>query len=177
MVDIVTIIFSLVVMGLWVIKNLEVIKLTKQIKRTGGNAFVPIENAQHINYFYEYTVSFTVFTSMLKFCRLLSFQKAFKQIAATIKLCFIGLSTFVVEFVIVFGSFCCFFFFILSANLRNFLDINHTVQNTLAMAIGKFNFGALRAANEGAAWIFFAFSSKFSPVILRAIYVSMQLPS
>ena len=160
MVDIVTIFFSLVVMGLWVIKNLEVIKLTKQIKRTGGNAFIPIEKTMQINSYYDYTVSFTVFTSMLKFCRLLSFQKAFKQIAATIKLCFIGLSTFVVEFVIVFGSFCCFFFFILSANLRNFLDINHTVQNTLAMAIGKFNFGALRAANEGAAWIFFAFSSK-----------------
>ena len=167
------------------------IKLTKQIKRTGGNAFVPIEKTMQINSYYDYTVSFTVFTSMLKFCRLLSFQKAFKQIAATIKLCFIGLSTFVVEFVIVFGSFCCFFFvsslqldfllsmfqFILSANLRNFLDINHTVQNTLAMAIGKFNFGALRAANEGAAWIFFAFSSKFSPVILLAIYVSMQLLS
>ena len=88
-----------------------------------------------------------------------SFQKAFKQIAATIKLCFSGLSTFVVEFIIVFGSFCCFFYFVLNSSLRNFKDIGSTVQNTIAMSIGKFNFGSLRAASEMAAWIFFAFSS------------------
>lgn len=90
---------------------------------------------------------------------LFSFQKAFKQIAATIKLCFIGLGTFVVEFVIVFGSFCCFFYFVLNSKLRNFYDVVHTVQNTIAMSIGKFNFGSLRAASQMAAWIFFAFSS------------------
>ena len=89
-----------------------------------------------------------------------SFQKAFKQIAATIKLCFVGLSTFVVEFVIVFGSFCCFFYFVLNTKLRNFYDVIHTVENTIAMSIGKFNFGSLRAASELAAWIFFGFSSK-----------------
>ena len=90
-----------------------------------------------------------------------SFQKAFKQIAATIKLCFVGLSTFVVEFIIVFGSFCCFFYFVLSTKLRNFYDIIHTVENTIAMSIGKFNFGSLRAASEMAAWIFFVFSSEY----------------
>ena len=88
-----------------------------------------------------------------------SFQKAFRQIAATIKLCFIGLSTFIVEFIIVFGSFCCFFFFMLSAYLSNFRDMLRTVENTLAMAIGKFNFASLKEASEMAAWIFFAFSS------------------
>ena len=95
-------------------------------------------------------------TSLMLVC----FQKAFKQIAATIRLCFIGLSTFVVEFCITFGSFCCFFFFILSADLKNFIDIVHTLENTLTMAIGKFNFAALKEANTLAAWIFFAFSSK-----------------
>ena len=97
-----------------------------------------------------------------------SFQKAFKQIAATIKLCFSGLSTFVVEFIIVFGSFCCFFYFVLNSSLRNFKDIGSTVQNTIAMSIGKFNFGSLRAASEMAAWIFFAFSSMDFPFILSS---------
>ena len=35
-----------------------------------------------------------------------------------------------------------------------------TWENTLAMAIGKFNFSSLKEASEIAAWIFFAFSSK-----------------
>ena len=98
--------------------------------------------------------------------QIFSFQKAFKQIAATIKLCFSGLSTFVVEFIIVFGSFCCFFYFVLNSSLRNFKDIGSTVQNTIAMSIGKFNFGSLRAASEMAAWIFFAFSSMEFPFVL-----------
>ena len=117
-VDVFTIGLSVLTIGLWLLRSWKVLELTKKIGETRGNEFIPIENAQHINYFYEYTVSFTVFTSMLKLCRLLSFQKAFKQIAATIKLCFVGLSTFVVEFIIVFGSFCCFFYFVLSTKLR-----------------------------------------------------------
>ena len=44
--------------------------------------------------------------------------------------------------------------------VRNFYDILHTVENTIAMSIGKFNFGSLRAASEMAAWIFFVFSSE-----------------
>lgn len=103
----------------------------------------------------------TVFTSTLKACRILSFQKAFMQIGATIKLCFKGLSTFIVEFTIVFIAFSSFFYFVLKNHLENFLDFVRTVENTIAMSIGKFNFSALKSANELAAWIFFAFSRKF----------------
>ena len=101
---------------------------------------------------------------------MLSFQKAFKQIAATIKLCFVGLSTFVVEFVIVFGSFCCFFYFILGSDLKNFYTFPFTIQNTIAMSIGKFNFAALRAASETAAWIFFVFS-----IVVNMILINMMM--
>ena len=83
------------------------------------------------------------------------------QISATIRLCFVGLSTFFVEFSIVFCAFSAFFFFVLKNDLENFRDFIRTLENTLAMSIGKFNFGALRAADEMAAWIFFVFSSKF----------------
>ena len=82
------------------------------------------------------------------------------QISATIKLCFSGLSTFVVEFCIVFIAFCAFFYFVLKNDLENFRDFIRTVENTLAMSIGKFNFAALKAASPIAAWIFFVFSSK-----------------
>ena len=64
------------------------------------------------------------------------------------------------EFSIVFCGFSAFFFFVLKNDLENFRDFVRTLENTLAMSIGKFNFGALRAADEMAAWIFFVFSSK-----------------
>ena len=87
--------------------------------------------------------SFINFTSVLLLLKLNLFQ---------------GLSTFVVEFSLVFGAFCSFFFFVLKNDLENFRDFTRTVENTMAMSIGKFNFAALRAADELAAWIFFVFS-------------------
>ena len=133
-----------------------------QIRQTRGNSYIRLDSIAWLYDFYGYVMSVTVFTSTLKICRILSFQKAFMQIGATIKLCFAGLSTFVVEFLIVFVAFSAFFFFVLQNYLESFLDFPNTFENTLAMSIGKFNFGALKAANQLAAWIFFAFSRKFS---------------
>ena len=87
-VDVFTIFFSIVVVALWGLKvflfsylyiiffsqTLKVIELTKQIGKTAGNAFVPIEKVMQINSYYDYSVSITVFTSMLKFCRLLRYH-------------------------------------------------------------------------------------------------------
>ena len=124
------------------------------------------------NSLYQTVLSITVFTSTLKFCKMLSFHKAFMQISATIKLCFSGLSTFVVEFLIVFCAFCSFFFFVLKNDLENFRDFLRTFENTLAMSIGKFNFSALREADTLAAWIFFVFSSKsrFHQRVVKYVY-------
>ena len=119
-----------------------------------------MDNVANIFRLYQYAIYTIVFTSTLKGCRILSFQKAFMQIGATIKLCFHGLSTFIVEFVIVFVAFSSFFFFVLQNYLDNFVTFITTVENTLAMSIGKFNFGALKSADPMAAWIFFAFSRK-----------------
>ena len=44
------------------------------------------------------------------------------------------------------------------------------MKNTLAMAIGKFNFASLRAANEMAAWIFFVFS-----ICVNMILINMMM--
>ena len=134
--------------------------MTRQISETRGNSYIRLTIPSMINTYYEYVLSFTVFTSTVKFSKLISFHKAFMQITATIRLCFVGLSTFGVEFSIVFGAFSGFFFFVLKNHMQNFRDFSRTLQNTIAMSIGKFNFGALRAADEMAAWIFFVFSSK-----------------
>ncbi len=123
-----------------------------------------------LNIYYNYLLSMTVFTSTAKFSRLLSFQRAFMQISATIKLCFQGLSTFFVEFALVFGGFSAFFYFILRTHLENFRDFIRTLENTMAMSIGKFNFGALRAADVLAAWVFFVFS-----LVVNLVLINMMM--
>ncbi len=91
---------------------------------------------------------------------MISFHKVFDQISDTMKMIFDDLAAFMVEFFFVFAAFASFFFFVLNNDLDNFRDEVHTVEYTLAMSIGKFNFLALRRANEVAAWAFFVFSSK-----------------
>ncbi len=112
-----------------------------------------------MNYYYNVTIAFIVFTSTLKFSKMISFHRVFDQISDTLKMIFNDLAAFMVEFFFVFAAFASFFFFVLNNDLDNFRDEVHTVEYTLAMSIGKFNFMALRRANVVAAWAFFVFSS------------------
>lgn len=161
---------SVTAIGLYVAKKYVVLEMLKTIEKTKGNRYERLDMVSLINETYEYVMAFTVFFSTIKFSKLISFHKAFMQISATIKLCFSGLSTFVVEFSIVFGGFSAFFFFALKNDLENFRDFIRTLENTLAMSIGKFNFGALREADEMSAWIFFAFS-----IVVNMILINMMM--
>ena len=88
----------------------------------------------------------------------------------TIRLCFIGLASFAVEFGIVFMAFSSFFFYMLRTHLENFRDITRTVMNVIAMSIGKFNFGAIKDANMLAAVIFFVFS-----IVVNMVLINMMM--
>ena len=86
--DIFTMVLSIAALALYVAKRFIVIQLTSQFEETRGNSYIRLTYVSLINQYYEYLVSMTVFTSTVKFSKLLSFQKAFMQIGATIKLCF-----------------------------------------------------------------------------------------
>ena len=86
--DLATVLLSLLAIVLHVLKLFVVLELTKEVAASRGNAYVRLTYAAVLNKYYEYIIAATVFTSTIKFTRLLSFQKAFMQIAATMKLCF-----------------------------------------------------------------------------------------
>ena len=69
--DVFTICLSALAIGLWLLKTWVVLNLTQRISKTRGNEYLSLEEAQTVNHWYEYTVSITVFTSLLKLCRLL----------------------------------------------------------------------------------------------------------
>ncbi len=83
-------------------------------------------------------------------------KKLLLQIAATIRLCFDGLRTFFVEFAIVFVGFSAFFYFILKNSMENFRDFVRSLENTMAMSIGKFNFKVSAVLR----FVFFLFEKK-----------------
>ena len=87
--DVLTVVLSIFAVILYVIKWLVVMEVTKEINESKGNRYIRLSYPALLNQYYEYLLSMTVFFSTVKFSKLLSFQKAFMQIAATIKLCFL----------------------------------------------------------------------------------------
>ena len=88
MADCLTVVLSVLAVVLYVIKWLVVKDITDRINETKGNQYIRLTIPALLNQYYEYLLSMTVFFSTIKLSKLLSFQKAFMQIAATIKLCF-----------------------------------------------------------------------------------------
>ena len=86
-----------------------------------------------------------------------------------------GLSTFFIEFLIVFMGFTCFFFFLLKNQLETFRDIIRAAQNTIAMSIGKFNFGDIKDADLLAAWIFFGFSITVNMILINMMIAIINI--
>ncbi|XP_040583519.2 location of vulva defective 1 [Lepeophtheirus salmonis] len=170
-----TILFSYTAIALFIVRLIIVRETTKRISMTRGNEYIRLTIPALINTYYEYSISFIAFTTSLKLCKLLGFQKTFRQIGLTIKLCFVGLSTFFIEFCILFGAFCSFFYFVLRNDLEKFRDFLRSFENTLAMSIGKFNFSELRDANLLAAWIFFAFSIAINMVLINMVMSIINL--
>ena len=158
---------SLCAIALYIAKAVVVQNMTKEVNETRGNEYIRLTYVALVNEYYTYVMSFTVFTSTLKFCKLLAFLRAFKQTAATIRISVDGLSTFFVEFMVVFMGFTCFFYFVLKNDMENFRDFIRSLENTMAMSIGKFNFQAIREADEMAAWIFFIFSVTVNMILIN----------
>ena len=70
-VDVFTISLSLLAIALYILKNWVVLKLLKKISETRGNEYLSIDEAKSVNAQYELVVSITVFSSLLKLCKLL----------------------------------------------------------------------------------------------------------
>lgn len=77
--DFFTVIMSIVAIGLYLARALITKSMTETFNETKGNKYIRLTYAALVNEYYTYVVSFTVFTSSLKFCKLLSFNRAFMQ--------------------------------------------------------------------------------------------------
>ena len=85
MADLSTIIISLAAIAMFVAKELAVMDVVRLVNETKGNSYLRLNFAMDLTEYYELLLSFTIFTSTAKATKLISFHKAFMQIAATIR--------------------------------------------------------------------------------------------
>ena len=79
-IDIITVILSIIAIALYITRALLTTKITRTFNESGGNDYIRLTYTNTINQYYTYIIAFNVFTATLKFCRLLSFHRAFLQV-------------------------------------------------------------------------------------------------
>jgi len=78
--DLATVIISYLALALYLARFFVVGAMTEEVNKTKGNKYLRLTYVTLLNELYTYAVAMTVFTSTLKFCKLLSFHKAFMQV-------------------------------------------------------------------------------------------------
>lgn len=135
--------------------------------RTYGNAYVRMDSAVYVDVIYVYIMGMVMFASILKLIKLLQFNKRMGTLALTIERCWDELSYFFVAFGVIFFAFCCLFYFMFLTQLPEFSYIGGSIQMCFSMLLGKFEFQAMKEANELSPVLFFVFSVLNSMVLIN----------
>ncbi|KAF2367013.1 PLAT/LH2 domain [Trinorchestia longiramus] len=135
--------------------------------RTYGNAYVRVDSAVLVDQYYIYTMGFIMFVCILKLIKLLQFNKRMDILALTISRCWDELSYFFIAFGVIFFAFCVLFFFMFLTQLPEFSYIGGSIQMCFSMMLGKFEFQAMKEANELSPILFFVFSVMNSMILIN----------
>jgi polycystin 1L2 len=146
-VDILTVIFCVAMVATYLIRTVEVTKLTNTFAVTSGDGYMNFQYVAYWDAIYDYMVGFTEFLATIKFIRLLRFNKYMNLLALTLQFDARSLVSFTFVFFIVFGDFVAFFYLIYNCYLTTFLTYLNSMMTCFQMLIGKFNYPQMEASN------------------------------
>lgn len=148
-------------------KNYLTAKAVEIFNVTFGNAYVRMDYAILVDQIYLYFLAFITFGSTLKLIKILQFNKRMNTLALTIRRCWDELLYFFIAFAVIFFAFSSLFYFLFSHDLREFSRLVGAVLTCISMMLGKFEFQAMKEANELSPILFFVFSVINSMVLIN----------
>lgn len=159
--------FSYLEIYLYFYKQYLTAEALRVFNRTRGNGYVRMDSAVYVDVIYVYVMGMIMFASILKLIKLLQFNKRMNILALTIRRCWDELSYFFIAFGVIFFAFCCLFYFMFLTQLPEFSYIGGSVQMCFSMLLGKFEFQAMKEANELSPILFFIFSVLNSMILIN----------
>ena len=161
---------------LYVVQYVMIRKLTARFKVTRGNAYMKFEYVKSWSEIYIYVFSLLVFFTIIKFIKLLRFNKKMLLLAETLKHCGKNLALFSIVFGIVFFSFVQFFHIILLQDMLQFVTFWRSWMTSFAMMLGRFDFQRMTRSNSLSP-IFFILFMVVNMFILLNMLLSIVIES
>ncbi|XP_077864172.1 polycystin-1-like protein 2 [Saccoglossus kowalevskii] len=117
-------------------------------------------NFQHLAYWdtiFSMIIALELFVAMLKFLKLLRFNKRMSMLGMTLKYCFKDLLYFSVIWIIVFLAYCQVFYLVFGRALLDYATMSITMASQISMMLGRFDYHALNEINRIFSKVFFFF--------------------
>ena len=173
LVDFLIVSLSYASIAMYVYCLLETKCLLKVFKESHGNAYVSF---QFISYWHEclmICIGFLVFLATIKFLRILRFHRSISQLASTLKYASKALVNFTFLFLIIFIAFAFFFYLHYNEKLSSFSSAITSVETSLQMVLGKFDFYGMRSTSAVFGPLFFFLYQEIVGLILLCMFVSI----
>lgn len=160
--------FSLSAVGLY-FARLAITKYSLKNMHDAPGEFVSFQYVAFIDEWVSATTAMAVFFSVLKFLRLLKFNRRVSTLMITIKVAYKPLLSFMLMFFILFLAFSQFAFVVFGINNGDYASFPKTLGSMMSMTLGSFDFDALTSSSRLLGPIFF-----FSYVVM-VLFVLMNV--
>ncbi|XP_064478806.1 uncharacterized protein LOC135392080 [Ornithodoros turicata] len=152
-------------------------KILKTFSRSHGNGYVKLQVVAAIDEVFGYIMSFLIFICILKFTKLLRFNKRIGILYSTLAQCSRDLSSFFVVFWVVFFAFVQVFYVVLGSLMAEFSTFITAAETSFDMMRGQFKFEDIAMASPYIGpFVFFVFALVTS-VILLNLFVTLIISS
>ncbi|XP_022801964.1 uncharacterized protein LOC111339550, partial [Stylophora pistillata] len=160
--------FSLSAVGLY-FARLALTKYSLRSMQDEPNKFVSFQYVAFVDEWVSATTAMAVFFSVLKFLRLLKFNRRVSTLMITIKLASKPLSSFMLLFFILFLAFAQFAFVVFGINNEDYASFPRTLGSMMSLTLGSFDFDSLTSSSRILGPMFF-----FSYVVI-VLFVLMNV--
>ena len=124
-------------MVLYVYRMILTARILKIFDKTYGNGYIKLQYVTSIDETFGYIIAFTIFIGILKFIRLLRFNKRMGVLYSTLAQCSKDLKSFVIVFSIVFFAFVQMFYLLFGLHMMDFGSFVNSAETTFGMMTGK----------------------------------------
>lgn len=107
-------------MGLYIYRMVLTHSILKLFDKTHGNGYIKLQFVSTIDELFGYIIAFTMFVGILKFIRLLRFNKRMGVLYSTLAQCSKDLKSFCIVFLVVFFAFVQMFYLIFGMHMSDF---------------------------------------------------------
>ena len=165
--------FSYVGMVLYVYRMIITNRLLRIFDRTMGNGYLKLQFVCSIDEMFGYIIAFTIFIGILKFIRLLRFNKSMGVLYQTLNQCSKDLKSFCFVFCVVFLSFVQMFYLLFGLYMQDFGSFINSAETTFGMVTGKFNFDAMVKASPLLGPVVFFVFVLIATIVLVNVFLTL----